>query len=158
MDKMFPLEPGLPWTFTDKPVTAWGGLRLIQEMLARMRFREALQSSGMPHPGSNRGYDPVVMMESFIACIWVGGARFSHTAILRFDVALRKRFGWKTVASVSTFTRFFRRFKREDVDQVFGYLSHWFWDQLSPRTVTLDLDSTPITRYGDQEAVLDCWV
>ena len=37
MDKMFPLEQSLPWTFTDEPVTAWGGLRLIQEMLTPQR-------------------------------------------------------------------------------------------------------------------------
>lgn len=151
MDKMFPLEQSLPWTFTDKPVTAWGGLRLIQEMMSRMNFREALHASGLPEPGSNRGFDPTVMMEAFIVCVWIGGVRFSHTSLLRFDAALCQIFGWKQVASVSTFTRFFRRFKQQDVDRVFTHLNRWFWDQLSPRTVTLDLDSTPITRFGEQE-------
>lgn len=151
MDKMFPVEENLPWTFTDKPVTAWGGLRLMQEMLVRMSFRDALRASSLPQPGSNRGFDPVKMMEAFIVCVWAGGVRFSHTALLRFDQALCRIFGWKQVASVSTFTRFFRRFKQQDVDRVFGHLNRWFWDQLSPRTLTLDLDSTPITRYGEQE-------
>jgi hypothetical protein len=151
MNKTVPTETGLKWAFTDKPVTPWGGLRLVQEMLLRMRLREALQASGLPSPGSNRGYDPVVMLESFLVCVWIGGTRFSHTAIVRFDKALCEIFGWKQVAEVSTFTRFFRRFKREEVDGVFDFLGRWFWDQLSPRTLTLDLDSSVITRFGNQE-------
>jgi hypothetical protein len=154
MDNIFPIEQGLPFQFTDKPVTPWGGLRLVQEMLLRMKFREALASSGLPQPRSNRGYDPVVMMEAFLVCVWIGGVRFSHTSVVRFDKALCDIFGWKRVASVSTFTRWFRRFKREEVDQVFNFLGSWFWNQLSPRTVTLDLDSSTITRYGEQEGVI----
>lgn len=154
MENSFPIEQGLPFQFTDKPVTPWGGLRLVQEMLLRMKFRGALAASGMPQPGSNRGYDPIAMMEAFLVCVWIGGVRFSHTSAVRFDEALRQIFGWKRVASVSTFTRWFRRFKREEVDQVFGSLGRWFWDQLSPRTITLDLDSSVVTRYGEQEGAV----
>ena len=39
-DKKVPENNGIAWEFTDKPVTAWGGLRLIREMLIRMNFRE----------------------------------------------------------------------------------------------------------------------
>jgi hypothetical protein len=151
MENSFPIEQSLPFQFTDKPVTPWGGLRLVQEMLIRMRFREALRTSGMPQPGSNRGYDPVLMLEAFLVCVWIGGVRFSHTSVLRFDQALRDIFGWKRVASVSTFTRWFRRFEREEVDRVFGSLNRWFWEQLSPRTITVDLDSSVVTRFGGQE-------
>jgi len=151
MDKTVPSVAGLPWAFTDKPVTPWGGLRLVNEMLLRMRFREALNESGLPSPGSNRGYEPAMMFESFLVCVWIGGTRFSHTAHVRFDSALRQIFGWREVAEVSTFTRFFRRFKREEVDWVFGNLGRWFWEHMSPRTITLDFDSSVITRYGDQE-------
>lgn len=154
MATSFPIEEGLSFQFTDKPVTPWGGLRLVQEMLIRMRFREALEASGLPQPRSNRGYDPVVMMEAFIVCVWIGGVRFSHTSAVRFDEALCEMFGWKRVASVSTFTRWFRRFKQKEVDQVFGSLGHWFWEQLSPRTITLDLDSSVVTRYGKQEGAV----
>jgi hypothetical protein len=151
MENNFPTEQGLSFEFTDKPVTPWGGLRLVQEMLLRMKFRQALAASGLPEPQSNRGYDPITMMESFIVCVWIGGVRFAHTSLVRYDSALREIFGWKRVASVSTFTRWFRRFDRVQVDQVFGSLGRWFWDQLSPRTVTLDLDSSVIPRFGEQE-------
>lgn len=154
MEISFPAEQGLPFAFSDKPVTPWGGFRLIQEMMLRMKFREALAASGLPQPGSNRGYDPVVMMEAFLVCVWGGGKRFSHTDLVRFDSALRQVFGWKSVASVSTYTRWFRRFERRDVDRVFGSLGRWFWDQLSPRTITLDLDSTVVARFGEQEGAV----
>lgn len=154
METSLPIEQGLPFQFTDKPVTPWGGLRLVQEMLLRMRFREALAASGLPRPGSNRGYDPVAMMEVFLVCVWIGGLRFSHTSAVRYDEALCQIFGWKRVASVSTFTRWFRRFKRAGVDQVFGNLGRWFWNQLAPRTITLDLDSSVVTRYGKQEGAV----
>jgi hypothetical protein len=154
MENNFPIEKGLSFQFTDKPVTPWGGLRLVQEMLLRMNFRDALAASGLPQPGSNRGYDPIVMMEAFLVCVWIGGVRFSHTSVVRFDEALCQIFGWKRVASVSTFTRWFRRFKREQVDQVFDFLGRWFWDQLAARTITLDLDSSVVTRYGQQEGAV----
>ncbi len=154
METSFPIEQGLPFQFTNKPVTPWGGLRLVQEMLLRMRLREALAASGLPQPGSNRGYDPIVMMEAFLVCVWIGGVRFSHTSVVRFDEALCEIFGWKQVASVSTFTRWFRRFKRKEVDQVFDSLNRWFWEQLSPRTITLDLDSSVVTRFGKQEGAV----
>lgn len=150
-DKKVPQDMSLPWVFTDKPVTAWGGLRLVKEMLIRMNFREALTAARLPQPQSNRGYEPVVMIESFMVSVWVGGVRFSHTALVRFDEALRQIFAWKRVASVSTFTRFFRRFRQSDVTETFGYLHRWFWGQIPPKTLTLDLDSSVITRYGEQE-------
>ncbi|MBI5595532.1 MAG: hypothetical protein HY928_05515 [Elusimicrobia bacterium] len=145
MNNSFQFSQGLPFQFTDKPVTPWGGLRLVQEMLLRMNFRAALMASGLPQPGSNRGYDPVAMMEAFLVCVWIGGVRFLHTSVVRFDTALCQIFGWESVASVSTFTRWFRRLNREEVDQVFGSLGRWFWGQLAPRTLTLDLDSSVVT-------------
>lgn len=151
MNKSVGQDLGLPWYFTDKPVTPWGGLRVIQEMLFRMQFREALEKCGLPDPGSNHSFKPSVMIESFMACVWIGGNRFSHTTLVRFDEALCKIFGWERVASTATFTRFFRRFKREDVDRVFGSLNRWFWEQMAPRTITVDLDSSMITRFGKQE-------
>jgi len=153
-DKKVPEEMSLPWVFTDKPVTPWGGLRLIREMLIRMRFKEVLESSGLPKPGSNRGYDPASIMESFMVCVWIGGVRFSHTALVRFDEALRQIFGWDKVASVSTYTRFFNKFKLEEVDAVFNHISKWFWSQIPAKTLTIDLDSSVVPRYGEQEGAV----
>ena len=39
---------------------------------------------------SQRGYGPVMMMESFFVAVWLGGVRFAHTAIVRFDDAFNQ--------------------------------------------------------------------
>jgi len=142
---------GLPWRFTDKRFTAWGGLRLVDEMLRRIDWQGALASAPLPQPGSNRGIDPVLIVQAFLVTVWTGGARFAHTALVRFDEVLRAVFGLSEVASVSTFTRFFRRFGQKQNNEVFAHLFGWFWQRVSPQTWTLDLDSSVVTRYGQQE-------
>jgi hypothetical protein len=151
MNRNVGVTTGLPWRFTDKRFTAWGGLRIFDELLRRLNWSDALSSAPLPQPGSNRGYDPVLITQAFLLTVWTGGGRFAHTALVRFDEALRAIFGLAAVPSVSTFTRFFRRFGRREVDEVFGHLSRWFWDRLSAQTWTLDLDSSVLTRYGHQE-------
>ena len=142
---------GLPWRFTDKRFTAWGGLRLVDEVLRKLDWEAALRSAPLPLPHSNRGVDPVLIVQAFLVTVWTGGARFAHTAMVRFDEVLRSIFGLSAVPSVSTFTRFFRRFGQRQVHEVFGHLFLWFWERLTPQTLTLDLDSSVITRYGHQE-------
>jgi hypothetical protein len=91
------------------------------------------------------------MAKGFLVTIWTGGGRFSHTALVRFDEALRSIFGLTEVASVSTFSRFFRRFNPRRTDAVFGHLSGWVWERVAGRSWTVDLDSSVLTRYGHQE-------
>jgi hypothetical protein len=126
-------------------------MRIFDEMLRRLEWLSALSAAPLPQPGSNRGHDPALIVQAFLITVWTGGARFAHTAVVRFDEALRAIFGLAEVPSVSTFTRFFRRFGRREVDEVFGHWSRWFWDRLSAQTWTIDLDSSVLTRYGHQE-------
>ena len=151
MNKMVTAGRGLPWRFTDKKFTAWGGLRVLEELLRKLGWEEALVEAPLPQPGSNRGIDPVLMLKAFLVTIWTGGGRFAHTALVRFDTALRSVFGLSQVASVSTFSRFFRRFGRKQDEELFDYLSGWLWNRVAGRSWTVDLDSTVLTRYGGQE-------
>jgi hypothetical protein len=149
-----PIQTNIAWEFTDKKVTPWGGLRPFKEFLDRTNIRKVLEESALPLPGSNRGYNPVDIIESFWVGVWLGAVRFSHTAMVRFDDALKEIFGWKQLPCVSTYTRFFKKFGRERIDQVFGSINRWFFDQIPQKTLTLDLDSSVITRYGKQEGSL----
>ena len=151
MNKKVGDELGLAWSFTDKKFTAWGGLRIFEEMLRRLGWEQGLSAAPLPQPGSNRGIDPVLMVQGFLVTIWTGGGRFAHTALVRFDTALRAIFGLSQVASVSTFTRFFRRFGPEEIDKVFNHLSGWLWERVKGGSWTVDLDSSVLTRYGKQE-------
>jgi hypothetical protein len=126
-------------------------MRIFEELLRRLGWEEALRTTPLPEPGSNRGLDPVLMVKGFLVTVWTGGGRFAHTALVRFDAALRSIFGLTAVASVSPFSRFFRRFGPRTVDEVFGHLSGWVWGRVAGRSWTVDLDSSVLTRYGHQE-------
>lgn len=145
------IRKNIAWEFTDKKVTPWGGLRPFKQFLDRTNIRTVLEESDLPWPGSNCGYNPVEVIESFWVGVWLGAVRFSHTAMVRFDDALKEIFGWPRLPCVSTYTRFFKKFGRERVDRAFGKINTWFFDQIPQRTITLDLDSSVITRYGKQE-------
>jgi len=151
MNKKVARQLGVAWSFTDKQFTPWGGLRVLEELLRQLGWEEGLATAPFPKPGSNRGIDPVLMVKGFLVTIWTGGARFAHTALVRFDAALRSIFGLTRMASVSTFSRFFRRFGQKQVEEVFAYLSGWFWSRVSSGSWTVDLDSSVLTRYGEQE-------
>ena len=151
MHKRVQFFKGLPWRFTDKRFTAWGGFRVLEEMLRRIGWPQALAAAPLPEPRSNRGCCPVMIVQSFLVTVWTGGVRFAQTALVRYDEALRSMFGLSHVASVSTFTRFFKRFNRGDVERVFGDLSSWCWQRMAAHSWTVDLDSSVLTRYGHQE-------
>lgn len=152
MNKKVDAPSGLSWCFTDKKFTPWGGMLVFEKLLCQIGWPQALAKAPLPKPGSNRGIDPVQMVQGFLVTIWTGGGHFAHTALVRFDAALRSIFELEEVGCVSTFTRFFRRFGQKEIEEVFsGYLFPWFWGVVKPNTWTVDLDSTVLTRYGEQE-------
>lgn len=141
----------IPWEYTSKTVSPWGGMRLMKELVDKTEVLEKLNELPLPRPGSNRGYDPLDVISSFWVCVWLGGARFAHTALVRFDKVLKDIFEWSRVPSVSTYTRFFGRFTREHIDNVFPEFNRWFFRKIPIKKLTMDFDSTVIPRYGEQE-------
>lgn len=139
----------IPWEYVSKPVSAWGGMRLMKELVDNTAVLEKLNQMPLPKPLSNRGYSPLCIIESFWVCVWLGGMKFSHTAYLRFDEVLRRIFNWKRVPSISTYTRFLNKFTREIIDTTFVNFNNWFFKQIPIEKFTVDLDSTVITRYGE---------
>ncbi len=144
-------ESLIKFEYTEKSITAWGGMRLMKELLNKSGVREKIQELDLPKPGSNSGYNAIDIIESFMVCVWLGGVRFSHTAFVRFDEVLKEIFGWKRVASISTYTRFFRKFSNKRNNEVFPALNKWFYEQIPIKKYTMDVDSSVVTRYGDQE-------
>jgi len=137
--------------FTDRRVSAWGGLKLMKEVIDRSGILNFIDKLPIPYPGSNRGYSPKVIIETFWVSIFIGASRFIHSDWLRYDSVLQEIFGWKRVPSQSTYSRFFHKFSWRINTEVFVKLQHWFINQLSFNNLTIDFDSTVITRYGDQE-------
>jgi hypothetical protein len=105
--------------FTDKKVTAWGGMKLMKNMLDGTGIKKFMESLDLPEKGSNRGYEAIQIMECFWTSIWIGAGRFSHSAYLRYDRVLKEIFGWKQAPSQSTYSRFFQKFSWKRNTEVF---------------------------------------
>ena len=121
-------------------------------MLDHLGFDRALLAAGLPQPGSNRGYRPEQLIVQMMLSVWCGSNRFEHVEVTRFDRVLGSIFGIDRMANFKAITRLFGRCTQAVNDRVFGSLYHWLFEQLQIGRVTLDLDSTVITRFGEQQA------
>jgi hypothetical protein len=137
--------------FTDQKVTAWGGMKLMKDMLDNIGIKEFMSDLDLPEKGSNRGYEPIQIIECFWTSIWIGAGRFSHSAYLRYDKVLQEIFGWEQAPSQSTYSRFFQKFSWKRNNEVFVPVQKWFIDNLKIKNITIDFDSSVMTRYGEQE-------
>lgn len=137
--------------YTDKMVTPWGGMKEMKIMIDKTGISKKLSELGLPEGKSNNSISAISIIESFWVSVWIGCFRFSHTAVVRLDEVLREIFGWKRVASGTTFGRFFKKFTPSMNNSLFIELYSWFFEQLKFDNYTLDVDSSVITRYGEQE-------
>jgi len=138
--------------FTDKEITPWGGMVLLKNMLDRTNFANVIASCpSLPTSGSNRGYKPREIIESFIVNVWCGATRFLHTEIGRHDYPLTQIFHWRNHPAQDTYKRFFKKFNLGRNSAVFPYFYKWFLGNLKIDEATLDIDSSIFTRYGYQE-------
>ena len=137
--------------FTDKDITPWGGMALMKKMLDHCDIDSMISTLGFPEPGSNRGYRTEEIIKSFLVSVWCGANRFMHTEVTRQDAVIRKIFGWDRICGQDTYKRFFNKFTQEKNQKVFTLMYQWFFQNLRFDNYTLDLDSSVLTRYGDQE-------
>ncbi|KOH45577.1 IS1380 family transposase [Sunxiuqinia dokdonensis] len=141
----------LPIEYSDKKVTPFGGMSLMKRFVDSIGIRDFLSTLDLPEKGSNRGYDAQHVVESFWLSIWTGASRYIHADWLRYDKTLQDIFGWDKMPSQSTYSRFFGKFSQSRNTAVFPSLQKWFLSQLQVNDITLDIDSTVITRSGSQE-------
>ena len=141
----------LPIEYSDKPVTPFGGMTLIKRVVHQTGIREHLATLDLPQGGSNRAYDPVHTVEGFWLGIWTGASRYIHCDWLRQDQTLAAIFEHESLPSQSTYSRFFGKFSQARNTAVFPPLQQWLFSQIKVGAVTVDFDSTVITREGGQE-------
>lgn len=137
--------------FIDNEITAYGGLSILNQMLSKSGFVQELERLPLPMQGSNRGYPPIQLFVQFMAGVWCGANRFSHLDVSRFDRNIQKIFGWDRMPEHKAFQRYFEKFDMASNYNVFGGLYRWFFDNLKFDNFTLDIDSSVITRYGEQQ-------
>ena len=72
--------------------------------------------------------------------------------MLRTDEVIREIYGWrKGMGSASTFQRFFHKFDEKLNSKVFYPIMKHVVSKVSIRYMTIDVDSSVITRYGNQQ-------
>ena len=124
----------------------------LKQMLGKIGFRELVeQNPDLPQSGSNRGYKTSTIIEGFITSIWCGANRFLHTEVTRHDLTLGKIFDWKNTPGQDTYKRFFSKFNQTTNQKVSDYFYSWIFDNFKFDNFTLDIDSSVMTRYGQQE-------
>lgn len=138
--------------YTDKQVSPWGGVKYLQRTYTTSGIQNFVSKLELPKSGSNRGYNPSEIIEGFITSVVLGSRRLEHTGMLRMDEIIREIWGWKKgMASASTFSRFFSKFDVETNDKIFPSLMKYIIGLVPIKYHTIDIDSTVITRYGEQE-------
>lgn len=137
--------------FVDNEITSFGGLVILKQLLTNSGFIKELENLPLPVQGSNRGYPPIQLFVQFMASIWCGANRFSHLDVTRFDKSIQRIFAWDNMPEHKAFQRYFEKFNMEINHLVFGGLYSWFFNNLQFDNFTLDIDSTILTRYGDQQ-------
>ena len=137
--------------FVDKEITAWGGLSILEKMVESTGFKQILNCLPLPIQGSNRGYPPVQLFVQFMSSVWCGANRYAHLDVTRFDKSIQQLFGWSGMPEHKAFQRYFEKFDIPTSYAVFGGLYRWFFDNLKFDNFTLDIDSSVLTRFGEQE-------
>jgi len=137
--------------FIDQELTSWGGVAILKKMIDQSGFMSYLASLPLPEQGSNRGYPPVQLFIQFMSAVWCGAERYAHLDITRLDYSLQRLYGWKKMPEHKAFERYFRKFDIPICHTLFGSLYRWFFGNLKFDNFTLDIDSSIITRYGEQE-------
>ena len=136
--------------YTNQEITPWGGMVFLRQMLDKIGFKSQVENCiCLPQPGSNRGYSPVSIIESFLVSIWCGANRFMHTEVTRHDEALKKIFGWKQSPAQDVYKRYFARFTQGINQRVSDHFYSWIFNSVQFDNYTLDCDSSVLTRYGE---------
>jgi Transposase DDE domain group 1 len=142
---------------TRKPITAWGGIAVFAASCETVGLRPALDrvldGLGRTSPNALPAADHML---SFMVGVLTGASRFLHLKRIRVDAPLREMFETRRFFAPSTYTRFFQGFTGQMREDVFYGLTQWALGLLPARECgyTMDLDSTVLERFGEQEGVL----
>lgn len=144
----------IKFEFTDKEITPWGGIYLLRKFIDKMQLDKILELLPIPKQLSNRGYNPIQLIKSFLISVWCGASRFEHTEVIRQDEVIREIFGWSRMAGHKAYQRYFKKFTSAINHKVFTGLFKWMFNGIKFDNYTLDLDSSVLTRYGEQEGAV----
>jgi hypothetical protein len=58
--------------FTEKKITPWGGMILMKKLIVKTKINELLERLPLQAQKSNRGYNPIKLINNFLVSIWSG--------------------------------------------------------------------------------------
>jgi hypothetical protein len=143
-------------TYTDRPVSGWGGLVAVVRYCDRLGLR-ALLARALPDGRTSPNQIPVSDIAlAFLTSVLTGARRFAHVERLRADEVVRAILGLKRMPSAMTVTRYFGGFVRSQVEHLAAVIGPFTLRRLRPPALgaVLDLDSTVFERYGHQQGSL----
>lgn len=141
--------------FTDRRLTAHGGMVVWSHFLRQKRFRQQLREVLPHHPTSPNAYDPTDVALGYVGGILCGADKLSRVAWLQSDPAVAQVLGVEAVASQSTLSRFFGVFRQAHCERLSALHRQALGSLPSRREgYTLDLDSWALLHEdGHQEGV-----
>jgi hypothetical protein len=141
---------------TQRAVTPFGGVAVFIQFLQRIDLIGAIRKHMPVCWRSHNQIDPTATLTAFLIAVLVGARRFVHSNWLRGDRALHALLGMTRFPTDDTIRNLFRRFGMGEVHQLYAPLTEWQLERLPARTegYSLDLDSTVLERYGEQEGSL----
>ena len=152
-----PLYPKILFGFTEHPITVWAGVILLRLYFEWIKLREELNEALVGFTKhSNNQISSVDVMLSWFYGLALGAERFEHFTRYRRDRLLGELLGIERFGSPDTLRRLFLRFGYREVTEVSERLMRYSLSRLRPILMghTLDLDSTILCRYGEQEGSL----
>jgi len=139
---------------TRRAVTPFGGLAVLVELLGRMGVVAAVRERLPFTYRSNHASQPEHILLAFWLGVVAGARRFAHLQMLRADRALQELCGVRGFPTDDTVRNFFRRFGPAQIEAFFPSLWQWLFRQRPACTCLLDLDSTILQRFGEQEGAV----
>ena len=152
-----PLYRKIGFGFTKHPITVWAGVILLRLYFEWIKLREELNEALVRiAKRSNHQISSVDVMLSWFYGLALGAERFEHFTRYRRDRLLGELLGMERMGSPDTVRRLFLRFGYRELTEVSERLMRFSLTRMRPILLghTLDLDSTVLCRYGEQEGSL----
>jgi hypothetical protein len=151
------LYPKILFGFTAHPITVWAGVILLRLYFEWIKLRQELSQAlvGFTKRSNNQIASVDVMLSWFYG-LALGAERFEHFTRYRRDRLLGELLGIERFGSPDTLRRLFLRFGYREVTEVSERLMRFSLARMRPILMghTLDMDSTILCRYGEQEGSL----
>lgn len=137
-------------SFSDKSLTHFGGLYLVQQFFRAIRLRSRI-ARGIPLPLRNTRYSVSDSVVALLYPILLGLGRLETAKLLQQNGVFQYLTGLPTYPNPTTLRRFLTRLGEHGLDgliRVHDALRQDFLGQ--PSSMILDIDSTVLTVYGNQ--------